>query len=180
MSAVAATVTLEDTIVAGNATNSGANSEGDLFVRLGGSITSSSSHNLIGTGDFEGEGLVNGVNGNIVGVTNPLLAPLGNYGGPTPTMPLLPGSAALGAGTAASGITTDQRGQPLDSSPDIGAFQSQGFTLTIKAGSTPQHTTAGTAFANPLGVMVTAKNPIEPVAGGIVNFSAPSSGARQA
>ena len=58
------------------------------------------------------------------------LAPLGDYGGPTPTMPLLPGSAAIGAGKAAAypgtttRITTDQRGLPLDSpAPDIGAFQ---------------------------------------------------------
>ncbi len=41
-------------------------------------------------------------------------------------MALLPGSAAIGAGTAVSGITTDQRGLPLDSPlPDIGAFQTQ-------------------------------------------------------
>ena len=56
---------------------------------------------------------------------NPLLAPLGSYGGPTQTMALLPGSAAIGAGTAVSGITTDQRGvaRPANGS-DIGAFQS--------------------------------------------------------
>ena len=52
------------------------------------------------------------------------LGVLGNYGGPTETIPLLPGSPAIGAGTAISGITTDQRGFALDSpSPDIGAFQ---------------------------------------------------------
>ena len=54
------------------------------------------------------------------------LAPLGSYGGPTQTMALLPGSAAIGKGTAVSGVTTDQRGEPLDSpTPDIGAFQTQ-------------------------------------------------------
>ena len=44
---------------------------------------------------------------------DPLLAPLGNYGGPTQTMALLPGSPALGAGNTAlipTGDTTDQRG----------------------------------------------------------------------
>ena len=41
-------------------------------------------------------------------------------------MALLPGSAAIGAGIAVSGVTTDQRGFPLDSpNPDIGAFQTQ-------------------------------------------------------
>ena len=54
---------------------------------------------------------------------------------------------------------------------DIGAFQSQGFTLTVVAGSTPQAAIIGTAFANPLAVTVAAINPIEPVAGGVVNFT---------
>ena len=73
-------------------------------------------------------GLVNGVDGNIVltSLTDLGLAPLGNYGGPTQTMALLPGSPAIGAGIAVSGVTTDQRGFPLDSpNPDIGAFQTQ-------------------------------------------------------
>ena len=75
-------------------------------------------------------------------------------------------------------MTTDQRGEPLDKAgPDIGAFQSQGFVLTPKAGTTPQTTSPGSDFANQLAVTVTAKNPVEPVDGGWVNFSAPSSGA---
>ncbi|MFZ0661702.1 MAG: Ig-like domain repeat protein [Acidobacteriaceae bacterium] len=56
----------------------------------------------------------NGQNGNIVG-PNALLAPLGNYGGPTQTTPPLPGSPAICAGLVAdipAGITTDQRGFP--------------------------------------------------------------------
>ena len=41
-------------------------------------------------------------------------------------MALLPGSPAIGKGIAVSGVTTDQRGFPLDSpKPDIGAFQVQ-------------------------------------------------------
>ena len=74
-------------------------------------------------------------------------------------------------------ITTDQRGKPLDTPhPDIGAFQSQGFTLTPVAGSTPQFATTGTAFTNPLAVTVAAKNSVEPVAGGVLTFAAPASG----
>ena len=112
------------------------------------------------------------------------LAPLGNYGGPTQTMALLARQRRHrhrrrgqlpGHGNP---ITTDQRGEPLDSpDPDIGAFQSQGFTLTAVAGSTPQSTSPDSAFANPLAVTVTANNAVEPVAGGIVTFTAPSSGA---
>jgi streptogramin lyase len=44
---------------------------------------------------------------NVIG-GNPLLAPLGNYGGPSQTMALLPGSPAIAAGTAAvSTLTID-------------------------------------------------------------------------
>jgi Bacterial Ig-like domain (group 3)/FG-GAP-like repeat len=56
----------------------------------------------------------NGVAGNVIGVAS-LLAPLGNYGGPTQTAPPLPGSPAICAGLVAdipSGVTTDQRGSP--------------------------------------------------------------------
>ena len=68
--------------------------------------------------------------------------------------------------------TSDQRGKPLDSpNPDIGAFQSQGFTLATTAGSTPQTTSTGENFGNPLSVTVTANDPDEPVAGGLVNFT---------
>jgi hypothetical protein len=87
-------------------------------------------HNLIGIGGSGG--LVNGVDGNIVLTKlNGLdLAPLGDNGGPTQTIALLPGSKAIGAGVVAdypgttTPITTDQRGRPLDTpEPDIGAFQ---------------------------------------------------------
>src|ERR1700744_6038441 len=51
-----------------------------------------------------------GTNGNVV-TSNSMLARLGNYGGPTPTMPPLPGSPAI---CAAGGAYTqqDQRGFP--------------------------------------------------------------------
>ncbi len=55
----------------------------------------------------------------------PLLAPLGNYGGLTQTMPPLPGSPAIdGGGT----VTNDQRGFPRIGIPDIGAAEYQGST----------------------------------------------------
>ena len=112
------------------------------------------------------------------------LAPLGNYGGPTQTIALLPGSPAIGAGVIADypgttiPMTTDQRGEPLASpKPDIGAFQSQGFTLTPVAGSTPQSAETGTAFAKPLAVTVTPNDANDPVNGGVITFTAPTSGA---
>lgn len=101
---------------------------------------------------------------------NPLLGPLGNYGGPTQTFPLLPGSPAIGAGTAVGAPTIDQRGLPTAGRVDIGAFQSQGFTVTPAAGRNGQSTTVDRAFPNPVAVVVTANNPVEPVDGGIINF----------
>ena len=69
-----------------------------------------------------------------------MLAPLGNYGGPTQTMALLPGSPAIDAGNNAlipAGVTTDQRGLPriVDGTVDIGAFESSGFTIAVTSGS---------------------------------------------
>jgi len=66
---------------------------------------------------------------NSVTNANPLLAPLGNYGGPTQTMPPEPGSPAIDAGTdsVTSFLTTDQRGLPRKSGAhvDIGAVEDQ-------------------------------------------------------
>ena len=90
------------------------------------------SNNLIGSAFPDGP--TNGVDGNIVGVRDPMLARLGNYGGPTQTMPPLLGSPALDAGSNALAVdgsgnplTTDQRGLPRNSGGivDIGAAEYQ-------------------------------------------------------
>jgi predicted outer membrane repeat protein len=114
---------LQNTLVAGNhATAAGP----DVL----GTVTSTSSYNLIGDGTGL-SGISNGVNHNRIGTAaspiDPLLAPLGFYGGPTQTFALLPGSPALGIGAPASAGSTDQRGLPrLAGAPsDIGAFQTQ-------------------------------------------------------
>jgi IPT/TIG domain-containing protein len=80
---------------------------------------------------------------------NPNLLPLGYYGGPTETMALLPGSAAICVGNAAyvpSGVTTDQRGFALDAtcssgSVDAGAVQTNQYVVTTvqdNADSSPE------------------------------------------
>ena len=93
-------------------------------------------------------------------------------------MALLPGSPAIDAGTSTGAPATDQRGFARVGAVDIGAFESQGFTLTAVPGSTPQSSNIGTPFANPLAVTVTANNPVEPVDGGVVSFVAnPAGGA---
>lgn len=157
---------LTNTIVAGNGDASDAASD-----ILGSAV---GTNNLIGTGGAGG--LVNGVDGNLVGVANPLLAPLGDYGGPTQTMPLLPGSLAIDAGTSTGAPASDQRGQGRVGTVDIGAFESQGFTIAVTSGS-GQSTNISSAFSLPLVVTVTANNPSEPVAGGLVTFTPLSSGA---
>ena len=114
---------------------------------------------------------------------NPLLAPLGNYGGTTQTFALLPGSPAIGAGNNAlipSGITTDQRGpgfpRIVDGTIDIGAFESSGFTVSVSSGNN-QSTDVGTLFPDPLVVTVASDANNEPVSGGVVTFTVPTSGA---
>ncbi len=119
------------------------------------------------------DSLVQGGSGN-----DPLLAPLGNYGGATQTIPLLPGSSAINAGNGAYCPATDQRGvaRPQGSACDIGAFESRGFILT-KTGGDNQSTSINNSFADPLTVSVTAKSAGEPVNGGLVTFTAPVAGA---
>jgi hypothetical protein len=101
---------VKDTIIAGNV---GGDVYGD-FASLG--------YNLVGVGTA-----TSSFNqpGDLIG-SDPRLAPLGNYGGPTPTMPPLLGSPAIDAGVA-TGLTTDQRGYPRLSGAqvDIGAVEVQ-------------------------------------------------------
>lgn len=112
---------------------------------------------------------------------DPLLAALGNYGGPTQTFALLPGSAAIDAGNGATCAAADARGitRPQGAGCDMGAFESRGFQMGSLAG-TPQSAEVNTAFAAPLRLTVTANAAGEPVSGGRVTFTAPSSGASAA
>ena len=119
-------------------------------------------------GDVGGGGSQTGRN-NLIG-GNPLLAAMVDYGGPTATMALLPGSPAIGGGTSEGAPSSDQRGQPRSGHVDIGAFQSQGFTIAPTGGSNSQSTPVNQAFPKPLVFTVTANNPAEPVDGGIVHF----------
>jgi hypothetical protein len=129
-----ASVTLENTIIAGN---TAANGAGDTTgaptpgPNVDGAVTSNG-HNLLGTATdatgFTGTGDQTGA--------NPMLAALADNGGPTQTMALLTGSPAIDAGVAA-GATFDQRGKPrtfddpgvanaaTSDGTDIGAFELQ-------------------------------------------------------
>jgi hypothetical protein len=80
-----------------------------------------SSFNLIGTGGSGG--LINGANGNLVGVSNPGLGQLAFNGGPTETCALQSGSPAIAAGDPSLLGTLDQRGVVRTGHVSIGAFQ---------------------------------------------------------
>jgi predicted outer membrane repeat protein len=54
---------------------------------------------------------------------DPRIGALADNGGPTFTHALLSGSPALSAGAPEVGVITDQRGQPREVPPDIGAFE---------------------------------------------------------
>lgn len=108
---------------------------------------------------------------------DPLLSALGNYGGSTKTYALLPGSPAIDAGIACT-TSVDQRGvaRPQGSACDMGAFESQGFTLAITGGDN-QTTPLNQGFGSALAVSITADHAGDPVDGGIVTYSVPTSGA---
>jgi hypothetical protein len=112
--------TLQNSIVANN--GSGGNCSGTMTSIF--SLSSDGTCQLSGPGDRNN--------------TNPRLGALGNYGGPTQTIPLLSGSPAIDAGNP-SGCTdglghllkTDQRGLPRPDSEDrsgcdMGAYEKQG------------------------------------------------------
>jgi hypothetical protein len=129
-----ASVTLENTIIAGNTAANGTGNNPGAFTagpNVDGAVTSNG-HNLLGVATeatgFTGTGDLTGA--------NPLLAALADNGGPTKTMEPLAGSDAIDAGVAA-GATTDQRGEPrtvddpgvpneaTSDGTDIGAFETE-------------------------------------------------------
>ena len=167
-------VSLSNSLIAGNTYG---HFRSDLTIDAGGHFEPATSFNNV-IGREVDSGIQNGVNGNQVGVTHPLVGPSGFYGGQTRTAPLLPGSSALDAGTGAGGDipASDQRGVARVGAVDVGAFESHGFTLDL-AGGDSQSTAVSTPFADPLEVTVAAVDSLEPVAGGAVRFSAPAIGA---
>ena len=165
--------TLNDCTISGNSAPQGGGLQLGAF---GNTLNNTIVAGNLAGGDISGS--YSGSNDLVGG--NPLLAPLGSYGGPTETMPLLPGSPAIDAGSnvlVPAGVTTDQRGMPriVNGTVDIGAFESSGFTIAADSGS-GQSAGVLTAFPAPLVVTVTAINAMEPVAGGVVTI-VPQSGA---
>jgi hypothetical protein len=114
------TISIEDSILSGDSGGHGPE-VANAVVSLG--------HNLVSnTADSSGW-----IGSDITGESADL-GPLGDYGGPTQTVPLEYGSPGVGAGIAVAGVTTDQRGDPWPASgPDIGAFQ--GILVSVTNGN---------------------------------------------
>ncbi len=135
LNAAGGTSSLYNTIVALNTDSAGTDPADDIA----GTVAQASSYNLVGIGGSGG--LVNGQNGNQVGVANPgLVAGLGNNGGPTQTIGLTSTSPAIAAApptVAGQTISLDQRGalrgSPGTTNIDIGSFELSGSYLVTNA-----------------------------------------------
>jgi filamentous hemagglutinin family protein len=159
------TMTIRNSIIAGN----NGNFAGNIF----GGFTSNG-NNIFGHSGGSGLSNVSSVATDIIPTIplNQIITPLGNYGGSTQTHALQLGSPAINNGSVTSS-PLDQRGNARVGTPDIGAVESQGFTLVAATGNN-QNTTVGQAFATPLTAKIVANNPLEPIAGGIISFTTPT------
>jgi filamentous hemagglutinin family protein len=163
-----------NSIVAGNTASTGR----EIYMDIESGDFTSNGYNLFG---YSGDSGLSGVETASTDITptvalNKIIAPLGNYGGPTQTHALVPGSVAINAGD--STITeADQRGVAPVGTRDIGAYESKGFALVATNGN--QSTTVNTAFANSLTVNLveTAFSSSLPVEGIEIQLSFPSTGA---
>ena len=105
-----------------------ANTNGTL--RLHNSLIAGTNSNAYGPITDDGynicsDGSANLFSGSSYNNTDPQLAPLGDYGGPSLCMALLPSSPAIDFGDSAALPNTDQRGyiRPFGDGADMGAFE---------------------------------------------------------
>lgn len=126
------TLTVRNCTIMGNSATNGPGTGGGLYTTANGAVTNTiicsnnapNFPNLLASGSF--------TSANNLVDANPLLAPPGNYGGPTLNRPPLPGSPAIDAG-AGTTLTNDQRGFPRvsGSAPDIGAVELHSVISTL-------------------------------------------------
>jgi hypothetical protein len=127
----------------------------------------SQGYNLIGIGDGGSGYADTDLVGTAENPLDPVLGPLQDNGGPTPTMALLPGSRALNAGDPDQLGSTDQRGVVRSGGVNIGAYQASATAFLVSA---PRRVRARVPFD----VTVTAVDPFGQVAvgyTGTVTFS---------
>ena len=138
---------LQSTVVAGNVQTASTASRPDIGVDLS-VVTVTADHCLIGTADTVTFAAGSGYNltGTIAAPANPMLAPLGNNGGPMQTCQPLPGSPVIDRGSNPANEATDQTGRlRVDGiAPDIGAVEATSAGLPVAAAAPiPNVTTAG-------------------------------------
>jgi len=143
LDAVTGTAALYNTIVALNTHGTTGNLTADDIKGSPATVATSSAYDLVGTGGSGG--LIEGNNGNQVGIANPGLGTLASNGGPMQTIALLAGSPAIDGGSnSITGITiptSDERGAErgplgLNAGPtvDIGAYEaSSSYVVNLTA-----------------------------------------------
>ena len=110
-----ATVKYKNSIIARNYVES----HGGDFEDCDGDPMTSLGHNLLG--DTTCDSIASDIAGKPSAPRDPRLGALGNHGGPTQTLPLLPGSPAIDKGQGCP--KRDQRGRKRTGKCDIGAFE---------------------------------------------------------
>jgi hypothetical protein len=131
--------TVHDSVFAPNSTvgGAGAGSPAGPGAATGpdvnGAVTSQG-HNLLGRSDGCTGFTTDDQQGGTTDDTrlDPRLGALGNYGGPTETLPLFSDSPAIDGGSTAA-LARDQRGFGRTGPPDIGAFEYQGTEPVVLA-----------------------------------------------
>jgi predicted outer membrane repeat protein len=129
------TITVNNSTFSGNTASGFGDSLGDQPAQGGDLQVSNSIISAAGTNNCSGSVVDQGNNlswpadNNCPGIqANPVLGPLADNGGPTQTIALLTGSAAIDAGNNSTCAATDQRGitRPQSAACDIGAYEVDG------------------------------------------------------
>ena len=169
------TVTLQNSIVAANTSTVLVNKP-DLA-----GVMKSFGDNVVGSTNGS-SGVANNVKGDHAGsntaLLNPVLGPLGTDPVSLNTLPLLPGSPAIGVltDTLCNGAPlTDQRGVKRNPPGcDAGAYQQRGFSIDLAEGG-GQNTAVNSDFGTPISVTVSSWVD-EPSIGGRIAFVSPATG----
>ena len=119
------------------------------------------------------------IQGTDISPVNPLLGPIGTYGGHVQVYALLPGSPAIDSGNNGS-LATDVRGvsRPYNAAVDMGPFEAR-FDYGITSGS-GQSAVITQAFGSPVIITVTSPDSVygyTDFSGGNVTLVVPGSGA---